>query len=145
MSEELPKRAKRPMTDKQKVARLANLEKGRKTRQENIQKRKEPQDEEYDLDTESDDESDDDDDFILSKVKHKLKPSKNEKKPDKNELKDDVNQLKDIVEQLVVMQKKKTKKANKPRNSTKIVMLPPSVSAASASNTLLEQLRKSLM
>ena len=79
---------KRTMTDKQKTARLANLERGRAKRKEMIQKKKEPKPDEYDIS--SDDESydassssseSDDGAFIISKKKKVTKSPKTKKAP----------------------------------------------------------------
>ena len=129
---------KRPMTDKQKAARLANLERGRKKRMESIKQKKEDEQEpkgvEYDLSSEDDRpdlSSSDSDAFVISKKKPKKK-QKTEKGPLVplgDNLRDDFDELKSMVTELAKMQKKQHKSiqrnsAPKKEGGTKIVVLP---------------------
>src|SRR5690606_18890527 len=61
---------KKPMTDKQKASRLANLKKGRETRMANIKNKKNNKTEdEYESSSEDSESSSSDVDFVLSKRK----------------------------------------------------------------------------
>jgi hypothetical protein len=166
MQEEKPslKPVKRQMTEKQKAARLANLEAGRNKRKEMIKQKKEQT--EYDLSSEDsyDTESDSDDAFIISKKKKASKRGKSlVKKPRSrrdlieskdvgfhdNHLQGEVNELKSMVAMLANMQKKQTKrKPSKKSGGTKIVVLPQNQPNAppvrSINDTMLDSLRKSL-
>lgn len=160
------KPTKRQMTDKQKVARLANLERGRKKRLESLQQKKEAKEkgepEEYDLssdDSESTDTESDADAFIISKKKKspavKSKKARfvaKEKVVAHDHLRTDVDELKDMVMALANLQKKQTKtarKQNRKPNATKIVVLPQNTSGVvptkGPQDSLMEALRKSLM
>ena len=152
---------KLPMTEKQKAARLKNLENGRKKRMDKIkQKKEQEQEEEYDIDTSEDEqasESDDDSQFIISKKKPKVPKSKpKDIQPSKKAVGDDkvkgeIDDLKNMVMQLAMLQKKQTRKANKNKkpSSTKIVVLPnnaPSGSGSSvARDNVMDAVRRSLM
>ena len=88
--EEEVKTVKRPMTDKQKKARLANLEAGRKKRKEMIAQKNE----EYDISSEDSSETESDNEaFVISKKKRKQAV----KKPIRS--RDDVIQGKDLKSQ----------------------------------------------
>jgi hypothetical protein len=168
------KQVKRTMTDKQKVARLANLERGRKKRLESLQQKKESKargKEEYDLSSdysdslESDSESDNDA-FVISKKKKTPKIKEREvksKKPprfavmekthSRDHLRTDVDDLKYMVMELAKLQKKQNKttqkQSRKKSGGTKIVVLPQNTSGIvptkSPNDSLMEALRKSLM
>lgn len=145
---------KQKITNKQKDARLMNLELGRKKRMENIKQRKEAEKnkpEEYDLSSNSESESDDG--FVISKKKPAKKvafttPPNVALKPrvDDN-LRSEMNELKNIVLELANIQKKQNKKKDKQSNKgTKIVVLPPSTSGGGTTSlgSEMERLKKSL-
>ena len=156
-------KSKRPMTDKQKAARLANLERGRKKRMESIKQKKEVEQEpkgvEYDLSSEDERpelSSSDSDAFVISKKKPKKKQSKAEKGPLVplgDNLRDDFDELKSMVAELAKMQKKQNKSIQ--RNSapkkegggTKIVVLPQNNAPQTTRmhDSVMEALRKSLL
>lgn len=156
-----PTKSKHPMTDKQKAARLANLERGRKKRMEVIKQKKEadiePKGVEYDLSSEDerpDLSSSDSDAFVISKKKPKKKQSKSEKSPLVplgDDLRDDFNELKSMVTELAKLQKKQTKvmrhSTQKKDAGTKIVVLPQSAAAQTTRthDSVMEALRKSLL
>lgn len=159
---EKSKPVKRTMTEKQKAARLANLERGRKKRLESIKLKKEakPQ-EEYDLSSNSSNsdeasESDFSDAFIISKKKKmpktKLaKPRKltfNENNGRDDNLRNDVDELKNMIVTLANLQKKQNKarkQTKKASGGTKIVVLPQNTPASRPNDNLMEALRKSLL
>jgi hypothetical protein len=152
------KPVKKSITDKQKAARMANLERGRKKRMESIKQKKEGTDkpEEYDLSSneENDSSSDDDDTFIISKKKP-VAVKKNKPVVDENaNLKSEVDELKNMVIELASLQKKQhkvNKKNNSRQNgSTKIVVLPNNANSGnsetkSANDSLMDALRRSLL
>ena len=163
------KPVKRVMTDKQKAARLLNLEKGRKTRMEKLQKSKEPQNEEYDLSSQSSDSSDSESDneaFVISRKK-KVVPkdvvinqqkSKNgrshasiigENPPNNFASKNDIETLKEAILDLHKKQNKAFAKSKTKRSGggTKIVLLPQNTSQSNRgpNDSVIDQLRKSLM
>ena len=169
--EEDSKPTKRKMTDKQKTARLANLERGRKKRMESLKqkkdKEKEPKQVEYDLNSNSSssmsssDESDNDA-FIISKrlkkgtkkVEASHKKQKSAKGEDFNSIRSDVDELKNMIFDLASLQKKQNKRSSQKREGgrsggTKIVVLPqnssPNQSQNKVNDSVLEALRKSLM
>ena len=112
---------KATMTEKQKLARLANLEAGRKKRMELIKQRKDNADTEYDISSsdENNTESDSDSEgFVISKKKQVKKPTK------KRDIKTELDELKNIVMDMAVMQKKKKNKSQPKSGGTKIVVLP---------------------
>ncbi len=157
---------KQKITDKQKAARLANLERGRKKRMESLKQKKDEklnEQNEYDLSSEesgSGSDSDDDSSFVVSRKKPvKKEPEKKSKNKlvvsnDSNKLKSDVDELKNMVIQLATLQKKQNKanKQMKERKSggTKIVVLPNNsndqhTQSKSSNDSLMEALRRSLM
>src|SRR5437868_5550984 len=104
----------RKMTEKQKAARLANLERGRKKRLESLKQKKEARarggHEEYDLssvcsdssETESESENDA---FIISKKKKPKRQKKTSRaKPQDDNLRNDVDELKNMVITLANLQ-----------------------------------------
>ena len=135
----MDRKPKKEITEKQKTARLANLERGRKKRMETLKQKKEktnePQQVEYDIGSEASDQSSSDSDssaFIISKKKPVKKPSKRAKQ-DKggdsfNLTKNDVDELKSMMYELASQQKKQNKRSKAKQNegagSTKIVLLP---------------------
>lgn len=161
------------MTEKQKAARLANLERGRKKRLESLQQKKEAKThgvkEEYDLSSnysgsETETESDNDA-FVISKKKktprfverRSPRPRKRstvdmKRNVDPN-LRTDVDELKFMVMELAKLQKKQTKtsrkQTEKKSGGTKIVVLPQNtagiVPTKGPNDSLMEALRKSLM
>lgn len=153
---------KRKMTEKQKAARLANLESARKKRSETIKDKKESEKQEFDLSSQeseqSGDESESDEDFVISKRKKINLPvnKKNEKPKEirsKKSVMDDyyhqrVEDLESMVETLAKLQKKQAKRKTSNRSSggTKIVVLPNTSQTKSPMNdSVMEALRKSLM
>ena len=147
-------KAKKALTEKQRLARIENLKKGRQTIADNKKKRLENKEQEYDIDSssEEDSESDEEDtDFIISKAPKKDRnvPKEKEKKkggdkqkPDK--LREDVDQLKALTTQLIEMQKKKTKRPRR-EASNKIVILPqPATSSSNHQTSQMEALRRAL-
>ena len=160
---------KRTMTEAQKKARLANLEKGRMKRKEALKQKQErfaDKEEEYDLSSDSlssasdgSDESDNDA-FVISRKKkvvprdvvmksHKNKANKKASINDNENLKQDFDELKNMVQELAMMHKKQAAK-KKPRSggSTKIVVLPQSNqnnNNRSSNDSVMDALRKSLM
>ena len=152
MSQEDIKTVKRPMTDKQKQARLANLEAGWK-------KRKEAKNEEYDLSSEDSSETESDNEaFVISKKKRKQavkKPIRSSRSRDdliqNKDLKsrdyspNEFSELKQIVTDLAHSVKKQAKDQKKKVGGTKIVVLPNNSSQSKPPNDNLMALRKSLM
>lgn len=139
-----PPRQKRQMTDKQKVARLANLEKGRLKRLGNVNKKKDIEDRskhtvEYDLSSEYTNDSSSDSegsgDFVISKKKTKFKENKSistqkpikrrkdntKAKPRYNELdkyNNDIDELKKMVYTLANLQKEQHRAVKKQSKKT---------------------------
>ena len=111
------------ITEKQKAARMANLEKGRAKRKEMMNKKKEtPKHEEYDLEDLYDgdgDDSSDDETFVISKQKPKNHPTR------EDILKNEVDELKNMVIQLATLQKKQNKKQKEITSRPKISVLLP--------------------
>jgi len=166
---EKKKKPKRIMTEKQKAARLANLERGRKKRLESIQQKKEAKTKEYDLssqDSNSETESESDNDaFVISKAKKtpkvKDRPVKEKKtrfvvgrehREKDDNLRTDVDELKYMVMELAKLQKKQRKttrkQTEKKSGGTKIVVLPQNTAGivpTKSNDSLMEALRKSLM
>ena len=158
---------KRTMTEAQKKARLANLEKGRLKRKEALKQKQESKEEEYDLSSESlssaSDGSDESDNeaFVISRKKkvvprdvvmksQRAQRSKSNKPNENENLKQDFDELKNMVQELAMMHKKQAAK-KKPRSgggSTKIVVLPQSNqnnNTRSSNDSVMDALRKSLM
>ncbi len=165
---------KRKITEKQKIARLANLARGRQKRQEMVKQKREQK--EYDLSSDDDSfdsESNSDcseDAFIISKAQKKTKPSKPvsarrqnnhptfeqskdskvRKNDNDNDLKNEVNELKNIVFELANMQKKQNKtsrRQTKKSGGTKLILLPqntPAPQTKPLAGIDLLELRKSL-
>jgi hypothetical protein len=158
------------MTEKQKAARLANLERGRKKRMESIKQKKvddkEPKQVEYDLSSNgssSSDSDESDNDFIISKkpkvekaqflkTPTKHKKQKPVKDPDFDLMRSDVDELKNMIFDLASLQKKQNKRSTQKRESrsgggTKIVVLPQNSAPSQnkVNDSMLEALRKSLM
>ncbi len=124
------------MTDKQKTARLANLERGRKIRMESVKQKKESKqakDTEYNLssDNSTQDESDsesDNGDFILSRKKKSVKQKTPKKQVSDNpkiqsndkylDLGKDVDELRNIVMELANIQKKQNKAVKNAKKQT---------------------------
>ena len=141
------------MTDKQKAARLKNLENGRKKRMELIKQKKQV-DDEYDLssnDEKESESSDSDDGFIISKKKPVKKPKDIPVKSKPDKLRSEVDELKTMIMELATIQKKQNKAVRKrterPSGGTKIVVLPNhSANPATLSkiNDGMELLRRSL-
>ena len=156
------KPVKRSITDKQKKARLANLEAGRKKRMEALQKKKatKENEQEYDLSSEEENDSSDSDDdssFVVSRKKPVKKESVKVSKTklvvsndESNKLKTDVDELKNMVFELASMQKKQNKinKKSHERKSggTKLVVLQPNNTPQEQKqdNNTMEALRRSL-
>ncbi len=122
VTEHKEKKPRKPITEKQRVARQANLAKGRETRRLKIaERKKQPKSAEYDLESSSDDEEVDMSSLILSKKKHK-KPERQMKGVD-----DDMSSMrKEMQEMRSVMYEMSKRQRKKPRKqaSTKIVLLP---------------------
>jgi hypothetical protein len=160
---------KKPMTEKQKAARTANLEKARAVRAEK-KKNKILDYPSSDEDYTDDSESSDNDAFVISKKKPsdkntKLKmverKSRKSKKQDIEYVMNDVDELKNMVYELAALQKKQQKSTKrKSRGSksggTNIVVVPqnqhPSQGQSQTTqktnqvhDSILEALRKSLM
>lgn len=159
-----PARPKLRMTEKQKAARLANLEAGRKKKAELV-KQKKMQQNEYDLSSSSSDSCDSESDasFIMKKV---VKPKQNKIKerslnrsdeanfgfdPKYDNLKNYVDEIKNSLVELANNQKKQNKATRKQTKrasgGTKIVVLPQNNPQTKTNSELayLESLRKSLM
>ncbi len=127
---------KKIMTDKQKQARLKNLEIGRQKRAESIKQKKQAQEEEYDLSSEDEKSSSgsESEDYVISKVSAKkqtgktsvLKNKKLVKEDKPNKSNKEIEELRNMVIELATMQKKQRKQKSAPRSSggTKIVVLP---------------------
>jgi hypothetical protein len=153
--EKKEKKVKQKMTEKQKSARLANLEAGRKKRMELMRKKKEvQQQEEYDLSSKSSSEESpsDDDAFIISKKKKKSKKVVKQTEsplPKDDPFRNELNEIKNIVVELANLQKKQNKAqkhTNKSSGGTKIVVLPQNTTQAKQPNdSVMEMLRKSIM
>ena len=124
------------MTDKQKNARLLNLEKGRLKRKETLKQKQESKGEEYDLssdESESDESESDNDAFVLSRIKKYvpkevvMKSQKNHNKSSNNDnssLQKDFDVLRSMVEELPTMQKKQAETETKRSSgATKIVKI----------------------
>ncbi len=158
---------KRTMTEKQKIARLDNLKKGREKRKEMLKQKKESYDISSSDDSGSDSSSSDSDAFVISKAQKKTKPPKSTKskvtikedspikkshhKVKDNMLESRVDQLTNAVMELATMQKKQHKAVKKgtKRSSggNKLqLILPQSTSTAPINvNAEIERLRKSLL
>jgi hypothetical protein len=152
---------KKPLTDKQKAARIKNLENGRKKRMEMIQQKKaalEDKEGEYDLSSNDDFSSEsDNDDFIISRASSKKKPKIDVKKSkprnihnNPDQLKNEVNELKSIVMELATLQKKQhkaRKHVDRPSGGTKIVVLPNNGAGQpkTCNDSVIEALRRTLM
>ena len=163
--EKVPKKVRKPMTEKQKAARLANLAAGRKKRMEMVKQRASLTDtqQEYDLSSESPSDSDiNSEDFIIKKKSRRsvkkaplLKKdrellSERDFRKDDN-LRHEVNEIKSVVMELANMQKKTSMRSAKKRSErksggTKIVVLPQNnpPTRSQPNDTLMETLRKSL-
>lgn len=119
------------ITEKQKAARTANLEKGRAKKKELAEKKKEaPKHEEYEIGSDDEyeaDESSEEETFTISKQKSKQaksKPSKETKPSREGNLKNKVDALENMIMQLATLQKKqntKRKESSRPKIS---VILP---------------------
>jgi hypothetical protein len=148
-------RSKKPMTDKQKAARLLNLERGRQIRKEKQQAKSQ----EYDLSSESSESSDsesDNDAFVISRTKKVvpkeviMKQSRSRKhveEPRESKLEKEFDELKNAVYDLM---KKSTKqpKAKRSGGGTKIVVVPQNVPQSKSRTTndiVLEALQNSFM
>jgi hypothetical protein len=146
------------MTEKQKAARLSNLETGRKKRAEILKNKKEKA--EYDISSEDEstdtNSESDNDGFIISKKPRKVTmegPKRKDNKIVKNEdnLRGEVDELKNVVEALVHLHKKQNKAVKnakaKKSGGTKIVVLPQNLptQTKTSNDSLMEALRKSLM
>lgn len=153
-------KTRRPMTEKQKAARLANLEAGRKKRMEMVKQKKTGlpvKHHEYDLSSNESDSSSDSDAFVISKKKRVPKKEaltrkqKDRSKEEIHKFKDDVDELKTMVMELAKLQKKQNKSIKSSKRSgggTKIVMVPPNqpqpISKPQTDLAYLDALRKSL-
>lgn len=115
------KKPRKPITEKQRQARIKNLAAGREKRLANVQAKKKPI-QEYDIDS---DDSSDDDEFVLSKKKKGGSKPTAPKEP-KGDLKGELQELRGMMFQLAKQQKKH--KARPPSN--KIVVIPQNQSAA---------------
>lgn len=147
-------RSKKPMTDKQKAARLLNLERGRQIRKEKQQAKSQ----EYDLSSESSesDSESDNDAFVISRTKKVvpkevvMKQSRSRKhveEPRESKLEKEFDELKNAVYDLM----KKSTKQPKPKRSgggTKIVVVPqnaPQSKSRTTNDIVLEALQNSFM
>lgn len=157
------KTVKRSMTEAQKKARLANLEKGRQKRKESLKEKHESKEQEYDLssDSLSSDSDSDNDAFVISRkkkvvpkdvVERSRKSIQMDREPKNHtNLQKDFDELKGMVQELANMQKKQTAKNKSKRSNgggTKIVVLPQSQSTSnrnSSNDSVMDALRKSLM
>lgn len=152
-------RAKRTMTDKQKAARLANLERGRRKRLDELKQKNETKPtEEYDLSSVSNSSTDSESEgFVISKRKKKEPRVKSATKSERHrppvlardDLRNDVDDLKYAVIELAKLQKKQNKTRKQTKRSsggTKIVVLPQGTAQPNSPNDgLMEALRRSLM
>lgn len=153
---------KKVMTDKQKNARLLNLEKGRLKRKETLKQKQESKGEEYNLssdESESNESESDNDAFVISRKKKYvpkdvvIKSQKNSNKcsnDDTYNLKKDFDELRSMVEELATLQKKQAKtKTKRSSGGTKIVVLPQNSSQGNGrsvnESNAIEALRRSLM
>ncbi len=119
------------MTDKQKAARLKNLEKGRLKRQQLLKQKKDEGGEEYEVSS-SDSSSSDSDDLVISR----RKPTKKTVKVNKSkssDLENKVDQLSNMVTELANLHKTQTKRRSKKSGGTKIIM--PVMSTPATNNT----------
>jgi hypothetical protein len=152
---------KKPMTDKQKAARMENLKKGREKRMEAMKNKKEQKQDEYDISSDNEQESDsssDDEGFVISKKKpvskQKAKPrSRDDVAFPSFTPKEEFDDLKNMVRELALMQKKSNKTMKKQQNNkpvNKLVLLPPAQQTQANSQSYLirdsiaEQLAKQL-
>jgi len=155
-------RIPRPMTEKQKAARLANLAAGRKKRLEEIKQNKDKGEDYDDYDPSSDSDSSDSDAFVIKKKKKQ--PPKRElirekdlpyaQKSEIEELRDMVYQLADITKKQAKKQKAARKKVPRPQKEggTNVVVFPqnpPNQAGITnqvkpVSTTQMDQLWKSL-
>ena len=155
---------KKVMTDKQKNARLLNLEKGRLERKETLKQKQESKGEEYNLssdESESNESESDNDAFVISRkkkivprdvVERSRKSIQMERDPKNHDnLQKDFDELKGMVQELANMQKKQAAKSKSKRSNggTKIVVLPQNTSSnnnnRSSNDSVMDALRKSLM
>lgn len=148
---------KKSMTEKQRLARLANLKKGRETRMTALKNKKQETADEYDLSSQDDKDSDsssDDGDFVISKKKPTRKPrSRDDIAFPSFTPKNEFDDLKEMVRDLAMMQKKSNKAIRKQQNNkpvNKLVLLPSAQQASAQSqsyrirDSVAEQLAKSL-
>ncbi len=133
------KKAKKPLTDKQLVARKKNLEIGRAKRMKNIESKKNHK--KVPIESDSDSSSESDEEFVLSK---KQKKQKGRGEP---HLKKEMEDIKFTLAQLVELEKKKRRK-DKPSKTNLVVVNPaPTQSTTKVSNSdsaYFDQLRKSI-
>jgi len=159
---------KRQLTEKQRIARIDNLAKGRKKRMDTIKQKRETKDQEYDISSDESYDSvsssdSDNDAFVISKAKKRqAKPVKQkeistrksnnieDRSRPNDHLKSEVDELKTMIIELANMQKKqnKTVRKSRPSGGTKIVVLPQNSSGggsqAKATDDYMEKLRKSI-
>lgn len=117
------KKPRKPITEKQRQARIKNLAAGREKRLANVQAKKKPI-QEYDIDS---DDSSDDDEFVLSKKKKGGSKPVAPKEP-AGDLKGEMQELRGMMFQLAKQQKKQKARPA----SNKIVVIPPNQSSAAA-------------
>ena len=134
LSEALPvaaKKARKPLTDKQKTARIANLAKGRQTRMENLQKARQKSVEEYVDDEKSESEDDEDEEIVVSTRKVAKRTIMQKSKPiDIPQVQENKYATKDEMRDLLKVMNDMRKKNNKverkvSRTPTALATAPP--------------------
>ena len=117
MEEQKPK-TRKPITEKQRAARLANLASGRKKRMEaalakkGLVSQKQQHEEATDYDTDYDTDESSSEGFVISKKKQtRVRPRTDVEPNDLRSLRGDFDELKDIVKQMAILQKKSRKRS----------------------------------
>ena len=142
------------ITDKQKAARIANLEKGRLKSLEKLKMKKEDKHDPSSED-ESSSDSESDEDFVISKKKSKTKQPRG-RIVDRSSFasetasKSEVDELKKIMMEMAIIQKQQGKAVRKQRRarSPNVVVVPQygaGAPPAKSNNHILDALREKLM
>ena len=157
MEEQKPKRVRKPITEKQRAARLANLASGRKKRMEAAKAKKQSNqhEEATDYDTDDTDESSSEG-FVISKKKQtRVRPRTDVEPNDLRSLRGDFDELKDIVKQMAILQKKSRKRSKSvpvplpQREATNVIVVggsatKPEVTQSRAQDDYMAKLRKTI-
>lgn len=153
MEEQKPK-TRKPITEKQRAARLANLASGRKKRMEAALAKKEQSMNEESTDYDTDESSSEG--FVISKKKQtRVRPRADVEPNDLRSLRGDFDELKDIVKQMAILQKKSRKRSKSvpvplpQREATNVIVVggsatKPEVTQSRAQDDYMAKLRKTI-